>query len=176
VSGEAVDIRVATVADDAALAAIDRATSSWLSSPAPVPPDGETFFDGRADPEDVLVAESGGAVVGYVQIGPSIPVLSNAHVMTVRGLAVEPGRRGEGIGRRLVEAAVAAARGRGARRLTLRVLGPNAAARAVYEACGFVVEGVLREEFLLDGRYVDDVLMAVDLVRGSVASRSGAAG
>jgi len=163
VSGAAVEIRGATVADDAALAAIDRATWTSLASPAPVPPDGATFFDGRADPEDVLVAESGGAVVGYVQIGPSIPVPSNAHVMTVRGLAVEPGRRGVGIGRRLVEAAVAAARGRGARRLTLRVLGPNAAARAVYEACGFVVEGVLREEFLLDGRYVDDVLMALDL-------------
>jgi RimJ/RimL family protein N-acetyltransferase len=40
------------------------------------------------------------------------------------------------------------------------VLGPNAAARALYESCGFTVEGVLREEFLLDGQYVDDVLMA----------------
>ena len=52
---------------------------------------------------------------------------------------------------------------RGARRLTLRVLGPNAVARGLYEACGFTVEGVLREEFLLDGRYVDDVLMALEL-------------
>ena len=46
---------------------------------------------------------------------------------------------------------------------TLRVLGPNATARALYERAGFVVEGVLREEFHLDGRYVDDVLMARDL-------------
>jgi RimJ/RimL family protein N-acetyltransferase len=29
----------------------------------------------------------------------------------------------------------------------------------MYEASGFSVEGVLREQFLLDGRYVDDVLM-----------------
>jgi len=40
------------------------------------------------------------------------------------------------------------------------VLGPNSGARALYEACGFEVEGVLREEFFLDGRYVDDVQMA----------------
>jgi RimJ/RimL family protein N-acetyltransferase len=40
------------------------------------------------------------------------------------------------------------------------VLGGNAGARALYTACGFVVEGVLREEFWLGGRYVDDVLMA----------------
>ena len=32
-----------------------------------------------------------------------------------------------------------------------------------YERCGFVVEGVLRGEFHLDGEYVDDVLMALDL-------------
>jgi RimJ/RimL family protein N-acetyltransferase len=43
------------------------------------------------------------------------------------------------------------------------VLGPNTTARALYEGAGFVVEGVLREEFHLDGRYVDDVLMARDL-------------
>jgi ribosomal protein S18 acetylase RimI-like enzyme len=157
-------VRPARPEDDAALAALHRATWSSLASPAPAPPAGATFFEGRAAPEDVLVAESGGAIVGYVQIGPAIPVPSNAHVMTVQGLGVDPARRGEGIARRLVEAAVYAARDRGARRLTLRVLGHNAAARRVYEASGFVIEGVLREEFLLDRRYVDDVLMARRLI------------
>ncbi len=52
------------------------------------------------------------------------------------------------------------ARGRGARKLSLRVLGFNVRARQLYESCGFRVEGVLRAEFYLDGRYVDDVLMA----------------
>jgi len=47
---------------------------------------------------------------------------------------------------------------------------PNAAARRVYDACGFVVEGVLREEFLLDGRYVDDVFMARDLTTSEGAT------
>ena len=68
-------------------------------------------------------------------------------------------------------AAVREAGSRGARRLTLRVLAPNTAARGLYEACGFTVEGVLREEFLLEGRYVDDVLMALDLGPGAEADR-----
>ena len=158
-----VAIRPATVADDAVLAALDQRIWSWLSSPAPAPAPGTPFFDGRSAPEDVLVAEAGGTIVGYVQIGRPTPVPANAHVLMVRGLAVDPDRRGAGIGRALVDAAVAEARARGARRLTLRVLGPNASVCAVYAAAGFVVEGVLREEFHLDGGYVDDVLMARDL-------------
>jgi ribosomal protein S18 acetylase RimI-like enzyme len=158
-----VAIRPATPADDAALAALDQRTWSWRSSPAPAPPPGTPFLDGRVAPEDVLVAEAGGAIAGYVQIGRPTSVPANAHVLMVRGLAVDPDRRGAGIGRALVDAAVAEARARGARRLTLHVLAPNAPARAVYVAAGFVVEGVLRDEFHLDGRYVDDVLMARDL-------------
>jgi RimJ/RimL family protein N-acetyltransferase len=33
-------------------------------------------------------------------------------------------------------------------------------ARRLYARCGFVEEGVLRDEFVLDGRFVDDVFMA----------------
>jgi len=36
----------------------------------------------------------------------------------------------------------------------------EAEAKGLYESCGFAVEGVLEDEFLLSGRLVDDVLMA----------------
>jgi RimJ/RimL family protein N-acetyltransferase len=157
---DGVEIRAATAADEAALTAIDRATWSTRSTPGPPPDPQRPFFD-RTTPERVLVAVAdGGAVVGYAHVGPAEPVESNAHVLMLHGVAVEPAHQGRGIGRRLVAAAIDEARARGARRLRLRMLAHNAAARRVYEACGFVVEGVLREEFLLDGRYVDDVLMA----------------
>jgi ribosomal protein S18 acetylase RimI-like enzyme len=158
----AVAIRPATQADDAALVAIDRATWSLVAMPSPPPPPRTTFL-ARVRPEDVLVAVVDGAVAGYAQLGSAEAVDANRHVLMLRGLAVDPPRQGRGVGRRLVAAAVEEARRRGARRLRLRVLGHNAAARRVYEACGFVVEGVLRDEFLLDGRYVDDVFMARDL-------------
>jgi RimJ/RimL family protein N-acetyltransferase len=158
----AVTVRRATEDDDAALVAIDRATWSAVATPGP-PPAPRTTFLARVRPEDVLVAVVDGAVVGYAELGPAEAVDANRHVLMLRGLAVDPSRQARGVGRRLVTAALDEARRRGARRLRLRVLGHNAAARRVYEACGFVVEGVLRDEFLLDGRYVDDVLMARDL-------------
>ena len=98
-----------------------------------------------------------------MKLAPVLGLASNRHVLEVRGLAVDPAMHRRGIGRRLVQAAADEALERGATRLTLRVLAPNRAARALYESCGFEVEGVLRGEFLLEGRYVDDVLMAQDL-------------
>jgi RimJ/RimL family protein N-acetyltransferase len=71
--------------------------------------------------------------------------------------------RGSGVARGLLRAAFALARKEGANRMTLRVLGHNAPARALYESEGFVVEGVLPGEFFLAGRYVDDVMMGRSL-------------
>ena len=99
-------------------------------------------------------------IAGYISLGHPTRLHASDHVLQVTGLAVDPGVQGRGAGRALLEAGAAEARRRGARRLTLRVLGPNLAARRLYEACGFVVEGVLRGEFHLDGQDVDDVLMA----------------
>jgi ribosomal protein S18 acetylase RimI-like enzyme len=140
------------------LRALDRAT--WSPSVTPGP-----LSDAPFDTEGVIVAEVEGEVAGYVALGHPTGLASNRHVLSVRGLAVAPGFQGRGLGRALLRAAVEEARRRGARRLTLRVLGSNSAARALYESSGFTVEGVQRGEFLLDGDYVDDVLMAMSLDR-----------
>lgn len=153
-------VRPGTAADEPALLRIDRLTWSTRVSPSPPPGADAEFFAGRVSPDDVLVAERDGDVVGYLALRPPTPMPCHAHVLEVVGLAVDPAQQGSGVGRALVSAAVAEARRRGARRLTLRVLGPNAVARRLYESAGFVVEGVLRGEFLLDGEEVDDVLMA----------------
>ena len=165
-------IRQALAGDDAALRALDVAVWSWLVSPAPPPALDAPFFKHGLAPADVIVFDDGGTVAGYIALGSPTPLESSRHVVYVRGLAVAPAHRGRGIGRALIEAAVDAARERGARRITLRVLAPNAPARALYEACGFAVEGVLRREFLLDGRYVDDVLMALTLTPVSAEGRA----
>jgi ribosomal protein S18 acetylase RimI-like enzyme len=161
-----VDVRPATLADEDALAAIDRATWSSLSSPAPPPGEGWAFFDERTRPEQILVAVDDGHVAGYVKLQHPTSLPATEHVLAIHGLAVDPARQRRGVGRALLDASVNEARARHARRLTLRVLGPNVAARRLYESVGFVVEGVLRDEFFLDGIYVDDVLMAIDLTSG----------
>ncbi|WP_328914935.1 MULTISPECIES: GNAT family N-acetyltransferase [unclassified Streptomyces] len=155
-----VTIRQATLADEGALADLNRAAWSWLSEVKPRPDPGEAFFSESLPPRQVLVAERDGVVVGFIRQVPPTRLASNQHVRQIQGLAVDPAVRGAGIGRALVEAACAAAREEGARRMTLRVLGHNAPARRLYESCGFAVEGVCEEEFWIDGSYVDDVLMA----------------
>jgi ribosomal protein S18 acetylase RimI-like enzyme len=155
-----VDIRPARIEDDAALLAIDNETWTSAVSPTPIPTDRTSFFREDHGLEDYLVAEVDGVVSGYVSLHQDIPIPSHEHVREINGLAVAPEAQGRGVGRELIEGAVAEATRQGATKVTLRVLGPNAGARRLYERCGFIVEGVLRGEFILDGQLVDDVLMA----------------
>ncbi|MFF8727776.1 GNAT family N-acetyltransferase [Streptomyces sp. NPDC015171] len=153
-------IRPARPEDDGELALLDRATWSTLHAVMPPPePPYPPFFDERHGPDQYLVAESGATVLGYIRLVHPTPLASNAHVLSIQGFAVAEEARGRGVGRALVRAAVDRARDRGARRLTLRVLGHNAPARALYASEGFAVEGVLPGEFHIDGAYVDDVCM-----------------
>ncbi|MFF0476278.1 GNAT family N-acetyltransferase [Streptomyces sp. NPDC004284] len=156
-------IRTAVQDDDTALAELDRATWSRLHAVLPLPEAGAPFFDERHLPGDYLVAEDGGAVVGYVRVAPPTPLAATAHVRQIQGLAVAGSARGKGVARALLRAAMERARGEGAVRMTLRVLGHNAPARALYASEGFAVEGVLPGELCLDGTYVDDVLMGRSL-------------
>ena len=84
---------------------------------------------------------------------------SNRHVLQIHGLAVDPYFRRAGIGQDLIGHAIEEARRRGASKVWLFVLEPNAAARALYLRCGFELVGVLRDEFRLEEHSVDDMLM-----------------
>jgi ribosomal protein S18 acetylase RimI-like enzyme len=162
-----IEVRPARAGDDRALATLDRATWTTLTSPAPPPPEPDwSFFSERVELRDVLVALVDGEVAGYVRLGRPSPLAASDHVVMIQGLAVDPARQRQGVGRALMDAAATEARARGARRLRLRVLAHNESARRLYDKSGYVVEGVLRGEFRLDGEYVDDVLMALDLTSG----------
>jgi ribosomal protein S18 acetylase RimI-like enzyme len=157
----AVTVRAATREDDRALLHVDGVSwgpgttfPSVLARPRP------SFFAPTADPARTLLAEVDGRVVGYVGLTHPTPLPENAHVHAIEGFAVLPNARGWGVGRALLDAAVDAVRSAGGRKLSLRVLGTNTGAQRAYERAGFTVEGVLRGEFLIGGRPVDDVLMA----------------
>lgn len=137
-------IRTAAQEDEEALAALDRAAWSTLHAvlPAPTPPY-EPFFDDRHLPEDYLLAVREGVIVGYIRVAPPTPLAATAHVRQIQGLAVAESARGCGVARTLLRAAMDRARADGAVRITLRVLGHNAPARALYASEGFAVEGVL---------------------------------
>lgn len=156
----AVRVRPARMSDEAALDQLDRAAFADVDNVVPEAPAGQAFFGEGTRPEDVLVAEVDGRVAGYAKIRPPTSLASNAHVQQIQGLAVDPQMQGRGVGRAIIDGAVAEARRRGARKVSLRVLATNPRAQQLYGACGFEVEGVLREEFLIDGRYVDDWQLA----------------
>jgi ribosomal protein S18 acetylase RimI-like enzyme len=159
-----VAIRWAETADAARLAEIDRETWSPLVTPAPARAE-PVFFRPHVEPTDTLVAEVEGRIAGYALIGTPTPLPASARVQMIRGLAVDPAYQGKGIGRALVESAIAEATKRGAVKLSLRVLSTNDGARRLYASAGFETEGVLTDEFFLDGRAVDDHLLARRLDR-----------
>jgi ribosomal protein S18 acetylase RimI-like enzyme len=155
-------IRQATADDGDALSDLDFRCWAPIADvmPRPEKPRRPYFVDGQLEPEHVLVAERDGTVVGLLILRPPTPVPSNRHVLQIQGLSVDPDARGAGIGLALVETAADVARSRGARKLTLRVLATNTPARRLYDRAGYRTEGTLREEFLIDNNYVDDILMA----------------
>jgi len=69
--------------------------------------------------------------------------------------------RGQGVGRRLAEAALRDAVALGFERVELGVYASNEAAVALYKRLGFVTEGVKRRARKLDGEFTDKLMMAV---------------
>jgi ribosomal protein S18 acetylase RimI-like enzyme len=162
-----VAVRVARPEDEAGLARLDAAAwtpaSGFPSVAERVNDPFFTFFTDNSPPEAHLVAELDGRLAGYIRLNPVTPLRENTHVLGIVGLAVAPGDRRRGVASALLAAAEQHARARGSRKLSLRVLGTNETAMRLYERHGFVLEGTLRDEFRIDGRFVDDVLMAKHL-------------
>ena len=87
----------------------------------------------------ILVAENAGALLGYVY-----GALEGRDYMALRGAAgviydliVDPDRRRQGIGRLLLDAAIASLTKRGAPRVVLSTADRNAAAQALFASAGF---------------------------------------
>ncbi len=162
IAEDKVSYRTALETDERSLAQLDRVT--WATSNSPVPRWSEDANFFATDPPKVtIVAVIDDAVVGYVKVRRSSTLASNAHVAMIGGLAVDPSIQHQGLGTALVQKAIEEATARGAKYLRLRVLGTNRVAQRLYERCGFQVEAVLRDEFLLDGEFVDDVIMSTKL-------------
>ena len=103
-----------------------------------------------------LVAVDGERIVGWVDIARG-PFEGLTHYGRLgMGLAAEA--RGQGLGRRLLERALAEGFGMGLERIELEVFASNTRAVALYRRAGFVEEGRRRCARKLDG-VCDDILM-----------------
>jgi ribosomal protein S18 acetylase RimI-like enzyme len=106
-----------------------------------------------------FVALAGGRVVGWCDVTPrERPTTRHSGVL---GMGVLPEWRGRGVGRRLMERTLEAARAFPLTRVELAVRADNECAIALYRKIGFEVGGRRRRAMLVDGIYYDDIIMAL---------------
>ena len=109
----------------------------------------------------VFVAEDEGVIVGRLSIARDQHPASR-HVADL-GLMVAESQRRQGIGTKLLDAALDWARHSGVHKIELHVFPWNTGAIALYERFGFVQEGYRKEHYRRGDGYVDAILMARDL-------------
>ncbi|WP_458206857.1 ribosomal protein S18-alanine N-acetyltransferase [Haladaptatus sp. NG-SE-30] len=117
-------------AEDADLLAVFRIEKTSFRQPWPF-----SAFERYVGEPTFLVAVNGGKVVGYV-VADLIPNHGRA-LGHIKDLAVHPARRGEGIGRKLLERALAGLQVRDVRSVKLEVRASNEPAISLYRQFGF---------------------------------------
>lgn len=104
-----------------------------------------------------LAAERQQKLVGHLRlVRPESAKLRHTASLA---MALAPVARELGLGRALMEEALEWAGRQGVVRINLSVFASNTRAIKLYEQNGFVVEGVRRGQFLLQGRLEDEVMM-----------------
>jgi ribosomal protein S18 acetylase RimI-like enzyme len=115
----------------------------------------------------VLVAALGDGICAWLELHRLHPRrLEHVALLT---LAVGRRHRRRGLGRALLDRAVAWARRVGVVKISLHVRSGNGAAIALYRSCGFVEEGRERDQVRGDEGFEDNLIMArfVDAVPGA---------
>jgi len=155
-------IREARPADVESIAAIynqgiiDRVAT--LETEERTPEERAAWLAARGPRHPVLVVEAAGQVVGWGSLNPFNPRKAYDHVADF-SLYVERGWRGKGVGSGLLAALIERARGLGYHKLVLAAFPWNAGGMALYGKHGFRTVGTYIEQGLLDGKWVDTIIM-----------------
>ncbi len=147
-------IRPGEPADAAQMARLDAAASPWPWSEAQYLRSCTPVADNR---ERALLLEADGELQGLVVFAREFDDGSIYNIV----VAATARRRGYGL--LLLEAAVSALVATGARRCLLEVRKSNTAARRLYAAFGFEVDGLRRNYYPLPAGREDAILMSLDL-------------
>jgi RimJ/RimL family protein N-acetyltransferase len=159
-------VRPATPADAVALVelaeSVGREEGRWILGTGPWRSVGDErrylrTIDRHPDAA-VFVAEDDTGIVGRLSLARDTHPASR-HVADL-GLMVAESRRRRGIGRMLLEHAVAWAQASGVQKLELHVFPWNEPALGLYEAFGFEREGYRKRHYERGGELVDAILMA----------------
>jgi len=122
------------------------------------PDERRQWLKSRGARHPVLVAEDGGRVIAWGSLNAFNARDAYRHVADF-SIYVERDYRGKGVGRVVLARLIDLARELGYHKLVLSAFPFNAAGMALYERLGFRTVGVYKEQGLLDGRWVDTIVM-----------------
>ena len=122
------------------------------------PAERREWMAARGPRHPVIVAESAGSVVGWGSLNVFNARPAYQHVADF-SVYVERGWRGHGVGRRLLERLIEMAREIGYHKMVLSTFPTNASGVRLYQGLGFTEVGTYREQGMLDGRWVDTLIM-----------------
>ena len=166
-----VQIRDAVDADQTAITAIYRHhVLNGLASFEIEPPDAAEMARRRAAIGTAglpyLVAEQDGAVIGYAYAGPYRTRPAYHHTVE-NSVYVDVDRQGLGAGKALMAELITRCRTAG-RRQMIAIIGDsaNAASIGLHKAFGFRHAGTLTDVGFKHGRWLDSVIMQLDLAEG----------
>jgi phosphinothricin acetyltransferase len=155
-------LRPATAEDAAAICHVynqgieDRLAT--LETELRTPDERRQWLAARGERHPVIVAEHEGELVGWGSLNvfnarPAYRFVADFSVY------VERAWRGKGVGRVLLTRLVELGRELGYHKLVLSAFPFNTAGVALYERLGFRTVGIYKEQGLLDGRWVDTIIM-----------------
>lgn len=116
---------------------------------------------GQSDEVIKLAACVDDEVVGYAELITHPHAPRHRHAGEINMIVVHAGWQGKGVGRALMQAMIDLADNwLQLNRLSLSVWASNETAICLYQKCGFVVEGVMKNFVFSYGKYTDACLMA----------------
>jgi ribosomal protein S18 acetylase RimI-like enzyme len=130
-------IRIADRTDADAIGRLLYAFNREFDEPTPEPPALAERIRQLLDGGDTLVLLAGDGPDGLAVLRFRSAIWSAGLECYLAELYIAPARRGQGLGRRLMEAVLRAARERGADTMDIGVDEPDTAARRLYESLGF---------------------------------------
>ena len=150
-------------ADDAAAIAViynqgiaDRIAT--LETEERTPEERVAWLAARGPRHPVLVAERDRVVVGWGSLNPFNPRKAYEYVAEF-SVYVERAWRGKGVGSALLRALIARAQQLGYHKMVLSAFPWNALGMTLYQKHGFRTVGIYKEQGLLDGQWVDTIIM-----------------
>lgn len=164
-----IEIRHAKIEDAHSIAEAERqiaqAPGFFCSSPSELTDENvaKTILSFLKDNTGVyFVAEYKDQLVGHAFLEPYV-LKSLSHVADLN-IAVHLGWQGKGIGRKLLEQIIEWAKNSPViEKIELKVRASNTAAILLYKKMGFQEEGRLKNRVKVNGYYMDDILMSLDL-------------